>query len=675
MRPFLPAAKISLMLILLFVHFYDTCTAQLHGLGRARNALAARDPARPTPTIVNAPVMRNDISIVPILTNPVGPCMGNTCTTAAAALHEYTCDAARDDLSKSNNAHDFEVICNIDYPDQNIYPFILARSFENCLISCQEYNEDHNDTQCAGLVYAPERAFGADDCYLKSSLNEPASATIHLIGATLRTSIMVATSSPTSAVAADDQVSADSAANKHQLVTVTVKEVKELGSSTNNPSKQYVSHVPYLPMKLSADLTTPGLNLDLIHDYDMAGDTGVWSSKDFIFKTTLDEMKSIPHLSRDGGKGGMVNGTHIFLFCDTAVYSDGQFVAFVSSSVATDQDMNGLDDKPLTLVDHLGEWQDDAGRMRGFAPMTEGEEAYNKAVSGDGYRYAVWPESAPIQLNSTTSLIYASLVYDEVDMNNQDDYNLTYFGNTLLETRIDPKFGPCADRIVPQLFNDGAIPFGSLAGFRAWGQDGVGGNAGDIILFGKNSDPNHYGVFAARTDPRTYSNLSTYTYWNGEEWGNTMPDGRSLQGSMVDFSVVDLDIIYMPKSATFMMIYTVFPPDNKFYWRQLYPHPGTHIGVYPPYKQYGDDHWADTMLTGDWESKAHVLYTVPDPAVGSMYAGGVHAGYFGNEDITNGGDSILLTWTEHTGKSGDAPESGYAIKSARASVTYGRPAE
>ena len=115
-------------------------------------------------------------------------------------------------------------------------------------------------------------------------------------------------------------------------------------------------------------------------------------------------MKTVPSLSRDGGKGGMVNGTNVFLFCDTAVFSDGDFVAFVSSSIATDEDMNGLKDEPLTLVDHIGEWQDDVGRMRGFAPMTAGEEAYNKAVSGEGYRYAVWPESSPITLNSSTSL-------------------------------------------------------------------------------------------------------------------------------------------------------------------------------------------------------------------------------------------------------------------------------
>ena len=77
--------------------------------------------------------------------------------------------------------------------------------------------------------------------------------------------------SATAATAADDNGSGDhSCIAKPQILSITVKEVKELGSSTNKPTKQYVSHVPEQPMKLSADLTVPGLNLDLIHGYILA---------------------------------------------------------------------------------------------------------------------------------------------------------------------------------------------------------------------------------------------------------------------------------------------------------------------------------------------------------------------------------------------------------------------
>ena len=645
-------------LILLAASLLGICTAQVHGLARARQALAERDILSAVP---------ESYSVAPIQTDPVISCMGNDCDTSSAQTIDYTCDNARHDIAAADGNQNFNIICDVDYAGQNIYPFILAGSFKTCFGHCREYNEDHNDTQCMGFVYAPERASGADDCYLKSSVNEPASATVHLVGATLAASSSSFVPSATGLSAGDTESNDDSPAQP-QIAHMTVKEVKDLGSSTNNPTNQYVSHSPYQPLKLSADLTVPGVNLDLISDYSLAKDTGSWKSKDFVIKPVIKDMSTTPVISRDGGKGGVVNGTNIFLFCDTSIHSNGQFVAFVSSSVATDEDMNGLQDKSLTLVDHIGEWQDDVGRMRGFAPMTDGEEAYNKAVSGDGARYAVWPESAPIALNSSTSLIYASLVYDEVDMNNQENYNLTYFGNTLLETRVDPKFGPYADRVLPQLFHEGQIPFGSLAGFRAWGKEGKGGNDGEIMLFGKAPDHKVPGVYAAKTNCHDYKNLDSYTYWNGHEWTNTMPNPDQTEASFFNEYVVDLDMVYNPKANTFIMIYTVFPPDNKFYYRELLPYPGTLNGVFPPYESYGDDHWADTIVSGKWDGEASLLYQVKDPPVGTMYAGGIHAGYFGDEDITNGGNSILLTWTEHTGKEG--PE-GYAHRVARARIHYG----
>jgi hypothetical protein len=424
-------------------------------------------------------------------------------------------------------------------------------------------------------------------------------------------------------------------------------------------------------MKLATDLTQPGVNAALVNDYSIATDTGAWSSEDFVVKATIAHMKTTPHLSRDGGKGAIVNGTNVFVFCDTGIYSDGEFVGFVSSSVATDQDMNGLQDKSLTLVDHLGEWQDDVGRMRGFAPMTDGEEAYNKAVSGDGYRYAVWPESAPIPLNSTTSLLYASLVYDQVNMDHQDEYNLTYFGNTLLEVKVDPVYGPYAVRLVPQMYSKQDIPFGSAGGFRAWGQQGVGSNDGEIILFGKGYDPRFPGVFVAKTNPQDFTNASSYLYWNHGAWRDEGPNIRLTEDTVIlNKSVLDFDIVYSPKAKTFIMIYLVYPPDNTFYWRQLYPEHDMTTGVLPPYMPRGDVHWADKIVTGKWDTVDNVLYKAPQPARGFIYAGGVHAGYFGDDDITNGGEAVLISWTEHTGQPGESSESGYAHMTIRVNFNF-----
>ncbi|SLM38533.1 hypothetical protein LPUS_08768 [Lasallia pustulata] len=56
----------------------------------------------------------------------------------------------------------------------------------------------------------------------------------------------------------------------------------------------------------------------------------------------LKPMAEEPHFSRDGGKGGYLNGEHLFIFCDTGSYTttnestDGDFLGFVANSVAVD---------------------------------------------------------------------------------------------------------------------------------------------------------------------------------------------------------------------------------------------------------------------------------------------------------------------------------------------------
>ena len=221
-----------------------------------------------------------------------------------------------------------------------------------------------------------------------------------------------------------------------------------------------------------------------------------------MLKVDLDNLSVVPHLSRDGGKGGEINGTQIFIFCDTAGFTtsnethNGSMVSFVSSSVAVDSGMNGLSGDALNLVDGIGEWQDDVGRLRGYAPMTTGEEAFNIALSGNGYRYAVWPETSLIPLNTTHSIQYASLVYDQVNMTTQDA-NFTSLGNTLLTVWVDPIYGPAAQRTTNRLFNQGEVAWGSMGGIRAWGSSGVGGTDGKVYVLGKGAVDE--GLLLART--------------------------------------------------------------------------------------------------------------------------------------------------------------------------------
>lgn len=147
---------------------------------------------------------------------PATPCTGSSsetdCVTATAtgtafiSSHPFSpipvpCAAANGTqlVGVGDSSHVYTIICDIDFPaEANIYPFVPAGSFDECLMQCeiwngrqqhdqQKQNASGNAHYCAGFVFAPERIHMGDNCYLKSSVNEPGSATIHLVGATLVT--------------------------------------------------------------------------------------------------------------------------------------------------------------------------------------------------------------------------------------------------------------------------------------------------------------------------------------------------------------------------------------------------------------------------------------------------------------------------------------------------------
>jgi hypothetical protein len=95
-----------------------------------------------------------------------------------------------------------------------------------------------------------------------------------------------------------------------------------------------------------------------------------------------------------------------------------------------------------------------------------GEEALNIALSGNGYRYAVLPETSLIPFSKTHSIQYASLVYDEVNMTAQAA-TFTSLGNTLLTVWVDPTYGPVAQRTANRLFNQDEAAWGSASGIQA----------------------------------------------------------------------------------------------------------------------------------------------------------------------------------------------------------------
>ena len=141
------------------------------------------------------------------LSGTASPCSGSNCATPTALPASVTCPASNGTayISTAQNDH-YNIICNVDFIGQNIYPFVLATSFDDCMTQCENFNI-HNanyNTRCAGFVFAPERVNDADDCYLKSAFNSAVSATISLIGAT------TVTPTATSTVAAASTISSKS---------------------------------------------------------------------------------------------------------------------------------------------------------------------------------------------------------------------------------------------------------------------------------------------------------------------------------------------------------------------------------------------------------------------------------------------------------------------------------
>lgn len=580
----------------------------------------------------------------------------------------------------STGSNTWTALCDTDFTGQDIYPFIRARDYVECMNHCESYNQENNAYICQGFVWAPDRSTLENDCYLKSGLNDPVyPATLHLVGASLwptpaptpaKQAVSASTTSPSTISEISSEIPSpqeslsvqDVHAEKQGKIPVVTKSMF-LGTSVDENPSQYVSHVPAKPQQLAADVLVAGINVDLITGYPLAADTGSWTSSE-VTTNVLSNMKVVPRISRDGGRGGKINGTNFFVFCDTSTYGQekdpilGYLNGFVSSSIAVDETLNGLNGKPLHLVNSIGQWQDDVGRMRGWVPMTTGEEAFNIAISGQGYRYAVWPNSSPTSLNSTHAVMYAPLVYLEVDMQDQSSPRYTSLGNTLLLISVDPTYGPHADRLYNQFFTRPEVDWGSLGGIRAWSSAGPGSPGGDIYLFGEAEQ----GILLGKVAAQDFEDRHKYLYWNGNSWsGDMSPPGSSADAFMINQTVASMDIVYSPAHRTFVMIYLTQEVDNTFYYRYLVGKDKSMLNIIPPYEDGGDTNYVENLITNAW-SDQKILFTVPTPERGYAYAGGLHSGYFGNDDIANGGYKMLLTWTEHTIVDPDDPASGYAHK-------------
>ena len=424
------------------------------------------------------------------------------------------CPASNGTIYTSSEGSQYEIICNTNVVGSDL-PFQLVATFDDCIAECDSINTDVGSHHCLAAIFLPRRSNDANDCYLKYSTDNQELSIGPIEGAflqTVTTSLLpLSTTLPSSISSLATSVLSPAATMSsisgsavryvagHDVVIPSVQGSHLHGPTQNHPSNQFIDWEAPPDLTLMENLLKVGIEGDLSVDYAISLDTGVLELNSST-ESLLTNLTDTPHLSRDGGKGGYLNGQHLFVFCDTGSYTtttataNGNFLGFVSSSCATDVGMNGLQGDALYLEDGIGTWSDNVGRMRGFAPMTRGEQSYNLAMQGQGQRYAIWPEASILVIDSETALMYAPIVYDNVNMQTRATV-FTYTGATLLSITAGGQGGPIAERIVDKLFNQDEVEWGCSGGIRSWGPSGVGGTDGQVYIFGSVSG----GLLLART--------------------------------------------------------------------------------------------------------------------------------------------------------------------------------
>lgn len=155
-----------------------------------------------------------------------------------------------------------------------------------------------------------------------------------------------------------------------------------------------------------------------------------------------------------------------------------------------------------------------------------------------------------------------------------------------------------------------------------------------------------------------------YEYWSGNAW-TTDQLPTTATSFLIKQPTMDFELFYSPHHKTFIVVYLTPHADNTFYYRYLQ----ASEPITPSYAADNDQiapeyDFVEQIVAHPW-SEEQVLYKADTPPAGNyIYAGSVHAGYFGDDDITKGGTKMLLSWTEHTGEDAASPKSGYAHMTA-----------
>jgi len=148
-----------------------------------------------------------------------------------------------------------------------------------------------------------------------------------------------------------------------------------------------------------------------------------------------------------------------------------------------------------------------------------------------------------------------------------------------------------------------------------------------------------------------------YQFHTGSGWSVGAPASDST-AYFIQGSFMDVDLFYSPRHLTFIITYMNNHGDSTIYWRYLQ----APMALLPPYA--GGDPTFDLVesITRYGWSDEQVLITTGTGLNGAYtYAAGAHLGYFGSNDLANGGKMLLMSWTAPTGQDPASQNGAYQI--------------
>jgi hypothetical protein len=105
------------------------------------------------------------------------------------------------------------------------------------------------------------------------------------------------------------------------------------------------------------------------------------------------------------------------------------------------------------------------------------------------------------------------------------------------------------------------------------------------------------------------------------------------------------------------MVYLTSHLDNTFYF--MYLNASVH-----PCNMPGCSDYVESITKHNWSAQKVLFRAESDPTEEKIESGGPCLGYFGEDDISNGGTKMLLTWTARTGQNASGSTSEYEMRSA-----------